>query len=65
MTDRATVVASCALCRYRVSVTDDDAPEALGVLRRILLTHRIDDHPESRATSTIRDLLLVREPARG
>jgi hypothetical protein len=65
MTDRATVTASCALCAYRVRVTDDDAPEALGVLRRILLAHRIDDHPESRATSTIRDLLLLREPARG
>jgi hypothetical protein len=65
MTDRATVTASCAFCALRVSVTDDDAPEALGVLRRILLAHRIDDHPESRATSTIRDLLIVREAAHG
>jgi hypothetical protein len=58
MTDRAHGVAVCAVCGYEARLTADDAAEVSETLRRILLAHLLDCHPEERIANNVRELLL-------
>jgi hypothetical protein len=44
--DRITATASCAFCEYLARLTGDTALEVGSTLRRILLLHVRDCHPE-------------------
>lgn len=65
MPDRESGIAVCSLCDYRAHLTGDDAADVRETLRRILLAHLLDAHPEQRIHNGVRELLLTKGDVHG
>jgi len=57
--DRPLALAHCAYCRWKASCVGDDMIEVVESLRRILVQHVKDDHPDQDHTGAVQYRSLV------